>query len=211
MRLKEETSTVVVVGHWNKYILSPGWLAKNIFNEPGLDVEVALNLNLPPRFTSPISHIRILPSEENITFVALENNNDCFSKMEALTSDLVNKLSYTPVKAFGINFVFTEELSKAGLGGLFDFSDSQALSSIGCQSTINTIRRRLIVENRILNLSITNKDNELFFEFNFHNDVTSTAEIIEKLRNKVVESKIVAERLLRDVYKLNYDPLMVDK
>jgi len=209
MKIKEESCTIVLLGNWNKFILSPGWSAKNIFNEPGLEVEIALDLGLPPRYTSAQSHIRMIPTEDIVTFVALKNDDEIFQKMESLAYELVSKLSYTPIRAFGINFGFVDDANKNGLLEIFKFSDNEQLSNFGCQSTFNSIRRRLIIENRTLNLTISHKGSEAFFDFNFHFDVSSTNEISIKIKNSVVENKIIAENLLKSVYKLDYDNLEV--
>ena len=209
MKIKEESCTIVLLGNWNRYILSPGWCAKNIFNEPRLEVEIALDLGLPPRYTSAQSHSRMIPTEDNVTFVALQSTNECLQKMENLAHELVSKLSYTPVKAFGTNIGFVDDASINDLLGIFKFLDSEQLTNFGCQFTFNSIRRRLIVENRTLNLTISHKGSEVFFDFNFHFDVSSTNEILIKIKDSVVENKIIAENLLKSVYKLDYDNLEV--
>lgn len=209
MKIKEDSCTVVLLGNWNRYILSPGWSAKNIFNEPGLGVEIALDLGLPPRYTSEQSHVRMIPTEDNITFVALKNNDECLQKMESLAYDLVSKLSYTPIRAFGMNFAFVEDASKNDLLGIFKFSDNELLNSFGCQLTFSSIRRRLIVENRTVNFAISNKGEEVSFDFNFHYGVSGTTEVMNKIKNSVIENKKIAENLLKSVYKLDYDNLEV--
>ena len=209
MKIKEESCIIVLLGNWNKYILSPGWSAKNIFNEPGLGVEIALDLGLPPRYTSEQSHVKMIPTEDNVTFVALQHDDECLQKMESLAYELVSKLSYTPVRAFGVNFSFSDQANKNDLLGLFKFSDTELLSNFGSQFTFNSVRRRLIVENRTLNLAISNKGDEVFFDFNFHYSVSGTSEVMSKIKNSVVENKKIAENLLKSVYKLDYDNLAV--
>lgn len=209
MKIKEESCTIVLLGNWNRYILSPGWSAKNIFNEPELEVEIALDLGLPPRYTSAQSHVRLIPTEDNITFVALQNDNECLQKMEDLANELVSKLSYTPVRAFGTNIGFVDDASKNDLLGIFKFSDNEQLSNFGCQFTFNSVRRRLIVENRTLNLTISHKGSEIYLDFNFHYDVSGTNEVMIKMKNSVVENKKIAETLLKSVYNLDYDNLEV--
>lgn len=209
MKIKKESCTLVLLGHWNQHILSPGWSAKNIFNEPGLGVEIALDLGLPPRYTSEQSRVRMIPTEDNVTFVALQHDDECLQKMENLAYTLVDKLSYTPVKAFGVNFGFVDEAGKGDLLEIFKFSDNELLNSFGCQLTFSSIRRRLIVENRTLNLAISNKGDEVSFDFNFHFGVSGTSEVISKIKSSVIENKKIAENLLKSVYKLDYDNLEV--
>lgn len=209
MKIKKESCTLVLLGHWNQYILSPGWSAKNIFDEPGLGVEIALDLGLPPRYTSEQSRVRMIPTEDNVTFVALQHDDECLQKMENLAYTLVDKLSYTPVKAFGVNFGFVDEAGKGDLLEIFKFSDNELLNSFGCQLTFSSIRRRLIVENRTLNLAISNKGDEVSFDFNFHFGVSGTSKAISKIKSSVIENKKIAENLLKSVYKLDYDNLEV--
>lgn len=209
MKIKEESCTIVLLGNWNKYILSPGWSAKNIYDEPGLGVEIALDLGLPPRYTSEQSHVRMIPTEDSVTFVALQHDDECLQKMENLAYTLVDKLSYTPVRAFGVNFGFVDESGKSDLLGIFKFPDNELLNSAGCQLTFSSIRRRLIIENRTVNLAISNKADEVSFDFNFHYSVSGTSEVISKIKDSVIENKKIAESLLRNGYKLDYDNLEV--
>jgi|SRR4030042_857805 hypothetical protein len=209
MKIKDESCTIVLIGNWNKYILSPGWSAKNIFNEPKLQVEIALDLGLPPRYTSEQTHVRMIPAADNVTFVALQNDNECLQKMESFAYDLVDKLSHTPVRAFGTNFGFVDDAGKNDLSGLFKFSDNEQLSSYGCQFTFNSVRRRLIVQNRTLNLAISQKGREIIFDFNFHYDVAGTEEVKAKIKNSIVENKKIAENLLKSVYNLDCDKLEI--
>jgi hypothetical protein len=211
MKIKKESCTLVLLGHWNQHILSPGWSAKNIFDEPGLGVEIALDLGLPPRYTSEQSHVRMIPTEDNVTFVALQHDDECLQKIEDLAYKLVDKLSYTPVRAFGINFSFADEASKPDLLEIFKFSDNEPLNGFGCQLTFSAIRRRLIIENRMVNLTIsnTNKGDKISFDFNFHYGVSGTSEVISKIKGSVIENKKIAENLLKNVYKLDYDNLEV--
>lgn len=212
MRIKDESWTIVLVGNWNKYILSPEWAAKNIFGETKLDIEFALNLGLPPRYTSEQSHIRMIPAEDRVVFVALKSDDksvrpddECLQKMENFARTVVDTLGYTPISAFGINFSFIEDTKKIDLTEFFDLSDNKALSDFGCQFTGNEIKRRVIVDNRTLWFTISQKGEEAFFDFNFHYDVTDATEAKAKIENTIIENKNIAERLLKDVYKLDYD------
>ncbi len=205
MKLKEESFTIVIVGNWNRYILSPAWSAKEIFNEPGLQVEIGLDFGLPPRYTSSQSNIRMIPTNDNVTFIALKQDDETLKKMEDIAYRLVDKLSYTPIKAFGINFGFVEDANQNDLLAIFNFADNELLNKFGCQATSNSIVRRLIVENRTLNLNISNKGNEVFFDLNFHYDVAGTSEIMSKVKNSVIKNKSFAENLLKSIYKIDYN------
>lgn len=99
MKVKPGSTTLILVGKWNKYILSPNWLAKNIFKNDNMQVEFSFNLDLPPRFTS--DKIRIVATEDNVVFVALTYDEDILSRIEAMVYNLAESLPHTPVSAFG--------------------------------------------------------------------------------------------------------------
>ena len=205
MKIKEESFTIVLIGNWNRHILSPNWISKEIFLEDKITVEFSLNLELPPRYTSPTSHIRILPSSSNVTFVALGSDDSCLNKMEKMTQALLEKLPYTPIKAFGINFGYIESIEKSDLYNIFKFSDTDRLGQERYLIKSSALQRSLIVEDRVLNLNISTNDTEVSFDFNFHYDVSNAKDAIDKITSNAVTNKIIAEKILSNVYKLSFD------
>lgn len=203
MKIKDSSWTIVILGNWNKYILSPAWTAKNIFEEPQLKLEFALNLGLPPRYTSQKSNIMLIPSDYMITFVALEPTDEYLQAMEDMAYKLVDILSYTPITAFGINFGFIEEASSKDLYKLFELSDITPLSDFGSDLKNTSIRRQLTVDQRILNLTTSWSEGGISFEFNFHYNVKDSDELKNKIKGNVIQSKNIAENLLKTVYKLD--------
>lgn len=207
MRIKEESFTIVVVGNWNRHILSPSWVSKELFLEDKITIEFSVNLELPPRYTSPTSQIRILPSSGNVTFVALVPDESCLSRMEQMTQALLEKLTYTPIQAFGINFGYVEAIEKSDLYNIFKFSDNNRLSKEQYLIKSSSLQRALSVEDRVLNLSISTKDSEVHFDFNFHYDVSNAKEAIDKIKDAVVSNKRIAEKTLSNIYDLSFDPI----
>jgi len=203
MKIKDEGCTVVIIGNWNTYILSPQWVAKNIFETDKIQVEFALNLGLPPRYST--AELRLVPTDSRITLFALSYSDTVFADMVNITKKLADKLPYTPVTGFGINFSFTESSDKANLNRLFDFPDTKALSDFGCVIKDNSIRRGLIVDNKVLNLKIGQDGDKISFDLNFHYEVKSASEIGEKIDGAVVANKNIALSLLKSVYDLDYE------
>lgn len=207
MKIADDTWTIVLAGNWNRYVLSPEWTARHVFDQPGLTVEFPLDLKLPFRYSSP--DVRIVPSSNMVVFVALKHENSVLELMENMAIKLVDKLQYTPATAFGINFGFVEDIEKAGLSDLFKLSDIGRLSDYGCGITETSISRRLIVEDKVLNLSIKHNVDKVYFNFNFHYDVKDAPEIRSKIGGEVLKNKIVAESILKTVYKLEFDTVEV--
>ena len=118
---------------------------------------------------------------------------------------LLDKLPYTPINAFGINISYVEDIKKADLFNIFKFVDNDLLSQQKYLIKNNAIKRALIVENRLLNLTVSADGSDVQFDFNFHYDVSSAKEAIEKMNDMVVENKNIADKILNDVYKLSAD------
>ena len=205
MKLKKNSISVVIVGHWNLHILTPSWINANIFKESKLQVEFPLNIGLPHKYTSVENKVTFIPTEDKVTLIALEDSEECLNKLEDFTGKLVTELPVTPASAFGVNLGYLEENPSQSLIETFSVSDSKLLSDYHCQEMNNSITRRLIVENRILNLKVFLHTDKIEFDFNFHYDVSKISEVKEKIQDQVVKNKGIAEKLLKDVYKLTLE------
>lgn len=202
MKIKEESCTIVIVGKWNKYILSPDWVANKIFEEKTIQLEFSVNVGRPPRYTS--ADIRIIPSNESVLFISLNPTDANLAKMEQLAKKLLGILEYTPIQAFGINFSYVEDAAVCDLASIFNFSDNDKLSEYGCKISNSTIKRELLIKERMLNLTISQSDADILFEFNFHYDVTGS-KAHEILGDKMTENKGIAEDLLHTAYGLELE------
>jgi hypothetical protein len=201
-----DSSTLVIVGKWNKYILSPNWVANTIFEEATLNVDFPLRLDLPSKYTSPTSNITFIPSEDRVIFIPPNFEESTLTKIEKMSHTLLTHLSYTPIIAFGINICFVEK-DNAALYALFNISDNDKLSESGFQISTNSVVRNLKSDNgQILNFKITQKANEITFEFNFHYPVKNATEAREKLEEGIIlKNKGIALELLEGKYDLQLD------
>jgi hypothetical protein len=128
--------------------------------------------------------------------------------MGKMAQTLLEKLPYTPISAFGINFSYIEDIKKADLFNFFKFNDNDLLSQQQFLIKKSSLQRALIVEDRLLNLTLSSDGSEVQIDFNFHYDVASAKEAIEKMNNRIVENRQIAERILKDVYKLSLEATM---
>lgn len=207
MQIKENSFSIVVVGRWNMYILTPQWIGENFFKEEKVKLEVPFNLGLPFKYTSEVHKVMFVPANNKVTFIALDSSEDCLNKMEEFVLKLVEALPVTPVSAAGINFGYVETNADAQLQRIFEFTDNNFLGDYGCHETNSSINRRFIVRDRVLNFNMSKQDKKIDFDFNFHYEVSKTAEIKEKIRDKVIENKNIAEDILKTIYRLGVDKL----
>lgn len=208
MKEREESFSVVIIGNWNKYILNPSWVAKELFrNEEQLKVEFSLDLDLPNRYTDANVNVRIVPTNKSVTFFALNTDDNNLKLTEEMAKDLLDKLSYTPVTSFGINYGFTEDSSYMGLYELFNFMDKDELAEQEMELEASTIRRSFIIDDKQLNFTVKLQGDKLFFDFNFHYNVSDAVEAKEKLNDALLSNKETAMKILQDVYKLEIETM----
>lgn len=193
MKIKDESYSVVLVGKWNKYILSPEWSAGNIFNVERLQVEFGINVGLPSRYSA--NNIRMVPTDDAVVFSALAYDDDTLALLEELPVSLLQKLKFTPIVACGINFGFSENIEDTDVSELFNFSDNSKLIEMGCVIDSNSISRSLMFGDKQLNLNISQLDSKVNFEFNFHYDVKSVDAAITCIRDFKHNKDLVFEIL----------------
>jgi len=203
MKVKTDSTNLVIAGKWNKYILTPDWLAKNIFGQSEISVEFSFTLDLPPRFTS--DNIRIVASEDRVIFTALGYSDGILKKIEDMAYKLVDILPFTPIAAFGTNFAYIEEGAGTNLLDIFELTDNDTLSDYDVTIEKYSIRRQLLIAEQKLNFDILQEGEKVVFGFNFHYEAPSIDVIKEKIQGRFVENKKIAEGLLNNVYELELE------
>ncbi len=204
MRVKEGSFTIILVGHWNKYILTPDWIGKNIFKDDQIGVEVAFNIALPNRYISQKNNVILVPTSNNVTLVSLKPEDQCLENVETFAHELVLLLPATPVQAYGFNFGYTEKIND-DLMKMFDFNDDGWFKEQEIATTHKSIHRRIIVEDTAVNLRISHDNESISFDFNYHYDVKSTEDIKKNIKGAALKNKGISEKVLKTVYKLDFD------
>lgn len=202
MKILDDSVSIVLVGKWNKYILDPEWIAKNLFNEEKIQVEFPiLNFDLPPRFSH--ENIRIVLNKDRLEFFALSYSKSVFDRIEEMIKTVTNILKHTPTGAFGINFEYNTDSNDQRLLELFEFSDNngiidsdESLPSI----TEMAITRTLELDDRKIKFTLKKTDLNISFRFNFHYVVKNADEINSKISGQFLSCKEMAEKILKNTY-----------
>lgn len=191
-----------MIGKWNKYVLNPNWAAKNLFLQDSLDVSFPLSLDAPLFYTS--KNIKFEPSDERVRLMAETVSDEVLLAIEEIGCKILHLLTYTPMRAVGINFGFVEK-NKPELFSLFRITDQAEVSKDGAEIINTTISRKIIVEGGPLNFKISQLSDGVLFDFNFHYDVKDATEAQGTIKGKILNYKAIAEKFLNSTYKLEYD------
>ncbi|MBN2208524.1 MAG: hypothetical protein JW759_04435 [Candidatus Coatesbacteria bacterium] len=167
MKIPDETSTIVLLGNWNPYILMPEWVGKHIFEEEKITAEFLFGPALFFRFRA--RGTKIVTSQDRVTILADKTGKGSLREIGDLARKLLMKLPYTPIGAVGVNHAFVESCAGKDLLRLFDFGDKEKLPPETPVEHLE-IHRRLAGDGHSINIKISkDQDSEdVRFDFNFH-------------------------------------------
>ena len=207
----DKSCTLVLVGAWNPAILNPNWITRNVFEvEPSVETEVLFEFSqtpgAPPRIT--IHGVTFIPHADKLILVTDQLAQERLQNVERLAANILNTLPHTPVKCFGQNIQFIEEMPTPDQIELFTLQDDIAGrfdAQIEVSST--SIRRSLRLDGRLLNLTCTlDASGSILFDFNFHYDVESAEEASREL-NDTYYNNINRAVALLDSYGFTVDDM----
>ncbi len=167
MKIPDETSTVVLVGNWNPYILMPEWVAKHIFEVEKIVAEFLVGPALFFRFRD--HGAKIVTSQDRVTILADKTTEGSLREIGALARKLLRKLPYTPIGAVGVNHAFVESCAGDDLLRLFDFGDKEKLPPEMPVEHVE-VHRCLSGDGHKINIKISKdlSSEDVRFDFNFH-------------------------------------------
>ena len=188
MKLNYQESSVILIGGWNPSMLDASWLEEFIvkpMNNEGYNIKKA---NLQVLFENSFSirdapvlvsfgEFKILFSGIRLIF-QLEEGKD-FSILEKRILSLCDYLSFTPVSAFGVNFIFRSE-------------ENEDLDIVSRIADLNKSKFHSIVERYSFSINLNNIDttidlnidkteNKFEFKINFNFNVRNSTEIKQRM------------------------------
>jgi hypothetical protein len=211
MQIKPNSFSIVVVGRWNPYILTPQWITQHLFdNAPPVQIEFSLNLDLPNRFK--VHNVIITPTPEKVIITSVDDNAESLTQIGTVATKLCSILEHTPLIAIGINFGYIEKEDKSELLSNLDFDKNDPFSEDGWRINSHLVKRFIVKDHYKLNFTLTLDDNDDFhFDFNYNYVITpkelagkTSREYIEDLLkgNGVISFYENSKELLNNVYNL---------
>ncbi len=173
MRLDKPSNVLVIVGGWNRYIFTQDWVKRYLFpgDQEEFTIEMVIAQGFNAQFVSPrisSKDVEILFQENRLNFIPVENKNENFDRIQELALQLADYLPHTPVTAYGINFLFTEDQIKGDLLNLIRPKDSAKIEQRGASFTNEQYTRQLMLNGRTLNITIGLDGKRVTFDLNFH-------------------------------------------
>ena len=211
MKLDKPSNVLVIVGGWNRHIFTQDWIKRYLFpgeqEEFTIDMLVAQGFNaqfVSPRILS--KEVEILFQENRLNFNPVENKNENFDRIQELALQLADYLPHTPVTAYGVNLLFTENEVSGDLINLIRPKDLERIEQFGGSLTSEQYTRRLVLNGRIFNITIKLEGEKVIFDLNFHFNIRNLVEFKAGIsETSILELKQEAIQFITGIYSLELE------
>ena len=210
MKLDKPFTALVILGGWNRNIITPNWIQRYLLpdEQEELTVEIPAQLfegidaeSFSPRISS--KEVTILLQGNKLNFTPVKNEDKNFDRIQELALQLADYVPHTPVTGYGVNFFFTDDHISEHLIDLIHPGDLEEIEKFGASLTSEQYTRHLKLNERVLNFTIGLEDDEVAFSFNFHFDISNLVEFKEKIvESPILTLKQEAENFIAEIYRL---------
>ena len=168
---------IIILGSWNTSIINPFWLTEQfpnllkIKNKIPSAIKTELTITPAPIFRYTFNDVTIESSNERLAFITKKNYKKQLNFIYSISSSIYDKLPHTPIIAVGHNFNYKLKSEKFSLIDKFFEVDKnlEVFQSINLEEQIEQQNKYTFAfQNHILNLSLTNTNEEIIISFNYH-------------------------------------------
>ncbi len=189
MSLEPFDWNIVIVGRWNRSILTPGRIAEKIFElkpPTGIFVNVPLDGISPYMVKDPQQEIAIVTEYNRLIIQIVKMDYETVQKGLNAGLKVLEWLPETPLTAAGFNIRYKTSEVIQELIDIFPSPIDSKLGSIGyTQISARTVTRSIGYGNGVLNLTIVKDGEDFTLLFNFHRQSNSNDNLKEWMRTPV--------------------------
>lgn len=192
--------SVVLIGDWSKFYIQPDWVAKNVYEQPEIEITVE-SRGIDFHVSYKKNNIIISPTQEKIIFTATDTSDVTLEYLSKCVNSFVEKATTPQISAYGFNVEYNDADTSL-LAEVFDsLSDTDAFIDMGFEITTSKISRMLIKDGKQLKIDSSINGNKTLVHFNEHHDISVSTEV-------AVSTEILHEFLdntLQILINLGYD------
>ena len=206
MKLISQNKLLVIVGTWNRNIFSKEWIKKYLLPKDGFTMEFSLDLVGSHRISS--KNVNIEFHSNKLNFIPKSDDIEVYEIISGLAVKIADYLPHTPVFGYGINFKFEGNANNIQ-HGLITTNDVEKLVGYGAQ-LINSQHRHSVkiddIDDILVNISITMNNDRLYFDFNFHSDITNLTQFKEKIYTSPIKKlHSIALDIMSNAYQVQIE------
>lgn len=203
-KIEDGTDNLVILGAWNIAIFTQEWVKENILpKDSECTIYYPQMVGFSLLFELPLFSFCI--QGDRLTFKLRNYTEEACVAVVQTVRVLLQKLIHTPVRALGVNIVFSNTTRFKVWNNLTDTESLQkVISLVGNKVDSQAIVRSFsISNNEQLNLKIETVDNSDKADFNFNYNIKSIADIFQIIGDddRLIWNKIeLANKIYDDVY-----------
>jgi hypothetical protein len=191
--------SVVIVGRWNRAILTPAGIAKRVFKLAANEVMVLVQLDgISPHLVRHPEHGIIAMTDEgrlqlhvdDATYETLAHAMQC--GVNALSS-----LPETPVSAAGFNVNFESPELTPHMAGLLAGEMDKSFADLGYRIAGRTVSRSAELAEGRLNITLTGENGTFKVLANFHRSSTECGDLKSWLQMPIGNVKTIIENVVQ--------------
>lgn len=207
---------VVIIGHWNRAILTPNGIAKRLFKLPeGTGIEVSIPVNLFGPFQVKHDGIIVRVEAQRIVIDTENPSYKALNRAMLTACNALKDLPETPVFAAGFNIRYKVHAQDQPLelDNITQTSLDTDLSDAGYEIISRGLTRRIrikgdIFQKGVLNLLVLKEENSTVrIELNFHRDSNTVADLIEWLEVSEEDLEQRISEILKNVPSLELEEI----
>lgn len=199
MGLKPVNWSVVVVGRWNRAILTPKGIAKHIFHHTtGEELGVLIPLDaVSPFVVRDLNEDVLVSTDESRLFIQVENTSyECLQKAMSYGYEAMKSLPDTPVSAAGFNVNYQCDDLPPELAKLIVADVDKSLPKSDLNITTKTVARSFEFRSGHLRLTLTVEGDTFQLLGNFHRSSTIADDLKGWLQTPINEVQKAMDNLL---------------
>lgn len=196
---------VVVIGHWNRAILSPSGIAKRLFGlADGTPIKVLVPLDVVAPYHVQHENITVIPGSDRLIVVPVHDTFENLIEAIKITRKALNDLPQTPVFAAGMNLSYKSDSEIETLQQATANPWDDRLSDKNFVIASRSIARSLKWREGTINVTVTEAPgaaSEVTFNFDYKSQSPETMRTWLDLKAEDVKSQV--ERILHDTIGLS--------
>jgi hypothetical protein len=190
--------SLVVVGKWNVAILSPEWLAREVFKQAEINIMYPILGDIFPVFEA--NDMRVLARPDRLIITPLKEDSALLDRIESAAINVLDILKHTPISAFGQNFHYVLDAPEESVASATAIPDAERIDREG-RVTAVSVKRSIDIDEHCLNLTIVS-GRQKKIELNYHYAVSDATAATTALRGTFAANFEHGLNLLRRVYEL---------
>lgn len=193
---------VIVIGFWNRAILTPAGMGTKLFGlAPGTPIQVAIPMDIMSVPLVQHEGLTVSVEQQRLLIRADKPTYDDLDRARLIAVKAIQKLPETPMTAAGFNVRIkiddpTDDLLTMSKSKIDDF-----LSDAAFEIKERKLTRSVRWNEGVINLSINNNEN-IIVQMNFDRQSSKNAELIAWLQSPIEDVRAIVKKMFEDVIKV---------